>query len=191
MRRVISLFGVLVLVAGCAGGTSQGSTAPTNPPAVTTAPTVAPTPVPTTKPSPTAVSARLTFDGTTCGYTGPTVVTSPAVLNIEFAPTDEGYALNFGMILSTTTRAEVEAVDADPSYGPAPGHKTPAWLLPDTWAAIMGSMTLPYEASVRQVGDKTYDQVLITCVRNPWASDKPADTIEGRVTGPIIKLVLP
>lgn len=189
MRRCLSLLGALVIVAGCAGGPSTPSKAPTDQPLVTAAPTVAPTAEPTPEPTATVVSARMTFDGTTCAYTGPTVITSPAVLNVEFAPTSEAYALNFGTILSTTTRAEVEAVDADPTYGPAPGHKTPTWLLAGTWGAIMGSMTVPYEAKIRQLGDKTYDQVLITCLRNPWASDKPADTIEGRVTGPIIKLV--
>lgn len=190
MRRLISLVGVALLVAGCAGGPATSTTTPTNPTVVTPAPTVAPTPAPTVAPTATwgAVSARLTFDGKTCSYTGPTVVTAPAHLSLEFAPTDEGYAVNFGTILSGTTLEQVKAADG-PEYGPAPGHKTPDWLFTSSWSAWMGSGTAKYSMVIYKLGDKVYDQVVLSCVLNPWASDKPADTIEGRMTGALIKLV--
>ena len=190
MRRLTSLLGVVLLAAGCAGGATTTPMPPTNPPAATPAATPAPTAAPTPAPTETwgAASARLTFDGSTCTYTGPTVVTEPAFLSLEFAPAKETYAVNFGTILSGTKMEQVKLADA-PEYGPAPGHKVPEWLLTSTWSAAMGSMTAKYPMAIVKLGDKVYDQVLINCVRNPWTSDKPADTIEGRMAGAIIKLV--
>jgi hypothetical protein len=80
-------------------------------------------------------------------------------------------------------------VNADEHDGQAPGHVAPAWMLTDTFHALMGTGTLPVDLELLTVGGKTYDENMITCVRNPWTSDKPADTIEGRTTAAVVKVI--
>jgi hypothetical protein len=199
MRRLLPPLAALVLLAGCTGGTAPtGTLVPTAVP--TSEPTAATTPPSTADPtcggsgceatSPAAASARVTFDGETCVYTGPTVVPSPTVLTVEFAPTDEGYAVSIVAIERGTTREEVDRVNADEGYGPAPGRKSPEWVLLSTWFAVMGTLVFPYDIAVMSPPDgKTFDQYAITCIADPWGSDKPVDTLEGRRTGAIVKVV--
>lgn len=185
MRRFASLLGLLLLIAGCGGASpSTPSATPTPPPVAAATPTLAPPHRPTPTPSPPTVGARLTYDGRVCTYTGPKVVTAPAVLAIEFAPTKESYALNFGMVLSTTTMADAREGDQD-IYGPAPGKLVPSWLLGSSWHAFWGPGTATYDLRIID----TYDQALITCVQHQWTDDQPADTVEGRVAAALIRLV--
>jgi hypothetical protein len=190
MKRLIGVLTGLLLVAGCTG--SAGPTA------APMAPDVLPAGTPSEEPTcpdagcpeatPAAVSARLTFDGEACTYTGPTVVPSPSSLRLEFVPTDEGYVATIAQVESDVTREEADRVNADEAYGAAPGKETPEWMLPGYWAAYMGTGTLDYAMEARTVGGVVYDQFVISCVENPWAADKPADTIENRTTAAIVKV---
>ncbi|HEX5826705.1 MAG TPA: hypothetical protein VFY23_04235 [Candidatus Limnocylindrales bacterium] len=190
MKRLIGVLAGLVLVAGCSGsaGTSLPPTTPDMPPTGTPSgePTCPDAGCPESTPA--AVSARLTFDGEACTYTGPTVVPSPASLRLEFVPTDEGFVASIAQVKSTVTREEADRVNADQSYGAAPGRKAPEWMLPGYWAAYMGTGTLDFAMEAKTVGGVVYDQFVISCVENPWAADKPADTIENRTTAAIVKV---
>jgi hypothetical protein len=190
MRRIASILAVLILLAGCAGA---GTTAPVpaaSPAAVTTAApvaspaTAARTPAPSA--SPTVVSARLTFDGKQCVYTGPTVITSPAVLRLEYAPTPAQEKSNvfWTPARSDTTQADVDRVNADPSFGIYTG-KAPEWALTDSMAGFVGSDTQDVSLMViHSRSSDTYDKYVINC----WTN---VGTASEKVFGPgaILQLV--
>ena len=199
MRRIASILAVLILLAGCAGAGTTAPVPPARPAAVTTAApaaspttaspaaspgTAARTPAPSA--SPTVVSARLTFDGKQCVYTGPTVITSPAVLRLEYAPTpaQEKSSVFWTPARSDTTQADVDRVDADPSYGIYKG-KAPAWALTDSMAGFVGSDTQDVSLMViHSRSSATYDKYVINC----WTN---VGTASEKVFGPgaILQLV--
>jgi hypothetical protein len=172
MQRFASILAVLILLAGCAGA---GTTAPVpaaSPAAVTTAApaasptTAARTPAPSA--SPTVVSARLTFDGRQCVYTGPTVITAPAVLRLEYAPTpaQEQSSVFWTPARSDTTQADVDRVSADPSYGIYQGN-APEWALTDHMEGFVGSDTQDVSLQVWHPDTGgTYDEYVINCWTN-------------------------
>jgi hypothetical protein len=94
-------------------------------------------------PAPTPVSARVTFDGVTCTYTGPTVIPFPATLKVEFAPTPDEASSWFGIVAidPTATTADLD----DPS-APAVGEAVPWFAYPDTHLFTQGSGTFDYRA---------------------------------------------
>ena len=193
MRRCASILAVLVLLAGCAGA-GAGTTAPVpaaSPVAFTTAApaasptTVAPAASPTTaartlapSASPTMVSARLTFDGKQCIYTGPTVITSPVVLRLEYAPTpeQEQSSVFWTPARSDTTQADVDRVNADPSYGIHTG-KAPEWGLADYMGGFTGSDTQDVSLHILHFLNGTYDKYVINC----WTN---VDTASEKIFGP-------
>jgi hypothetical protein len=190
MRRIASILAVLILLAGCAGAGTTAPGASASPAAVTTAAPVASpaiavrTPAPSA--SPTVVSARLTFDGKQCVYTGPTVITSPAVLRLEYAPTpaQEKSSVFWTPARSDTTQADVDRVNADPSYGIYTG-KAPEWGLADYMGGFVGSDTQEVSLHILHFGSSgTYDKYVINC----WTN---VGTASEKVLGPgtILQLV--
>jgi hypothetical protein len=94
-------------------------------------------------PAPTAVSARVTFDGATCAYTGPTVMPFPATLKVEFAPTPAEASSWIGILAidPTATTADLD----DPS-APAVGEGVPWFAYLDTHLFVQGSGTFDFRA---------------------------------------------
>jgi hypothetical protein len=190
MRRFALILAVLIPLAGCA---SAGTTAPvpaaSPAAAATAAPAASPTPAAGTaapSASPTKVSARLTFDGKQCVYTGPTVITSPAVLRLEYAPTpaQEQSSVFWTPARSDTTQADIDRVNADPSFGIYTG-KAPAWALTDSMAGFVGSDTQDVSLMIihSRAGD-TYDKYVVNC----WTD---VGTASEKVFGPgaVLQLV--
>jgi hypothetical protein len=134
--------------------------------------------MPTPAPSLTAVSARVTFDGKACVYTGPTVIPFPASLTLEYAPTpaEEGSSVGVMAIRSGTTEAQLN----DPA-NPDIGVGTPSFVYLDTHAFAQGSGTFPYRAvdsgmnpmAEMTLNGKPYDTFMVLC----------APTIPGRPAG--------
>jgi hypothetical protein len=171
MRSVATLLCVLALVAGCtsSAATMPGAptkTAPTEPPA-TASPTPAPTPTP--MPSATAISARVTFDGSKCVYSGPTVIPFPATLTIDYAPTpaQEGSFVGIFALRSGTTAADLN----DPSNGDI-GGSTPAFVYEDTHMFTQGAGRTEYRSvpsggnPMAELGPdgKPYDTYAVVCI---------------------------
>jgi len=175
--RTTLISAVVALAAACSG---SGATA--MPPAFPSASAPAPSPsstspTPTPAASPTAVSARVTFDGKECAYTGPTVIPFPASLTIEYAPTptEEGSSIGVTAIRSGTTEAELN----DPG-SPDIGVGTPSFVYLETHAFGQGSGTFPYRAAdsglnpmaEMTLNGKPYDTFMVLCV--PEIPGRPA-----------------
>ncbi len=83
-----------VMLAACSSGTSVApSGAPSIEPTPQPTPATAATPAPTASPAPTAttpgLSVKVTFDGETCTYVGPTVIPDGTMLRFEYVPDQE------------------------------------------------------------------------------------------------------
>jgi hypothetical protein len=173
MRYLAPLLCVLALVAGCtsgAGTTPGSSTTPSS--AATPAPTDNTTAVPTQAASatPATVRARVTFDGTHCVYTGPTVIPSPSELTIEYAPTpaQEGSSVYVFAAASTTTEAAMARLDQDPNSGIGEGYAAaPDFVDPATFHARTGSGSWAFPLQVLQGPDGmkgTFDKYIVGCI---------------------------
>jgi len=106
--------------------------------------------------APTAVSARVTFDGSTCTYTGPTVIPFPATLKVEYAPTPAQDSSWIGILAidPTATQADLE----DPSL-PDVGAGVPWFAFVDTHVFSQGAGTFDYRA-VPSGGNPMADMLL-------------------------------
>lgn len=172
---------IALVAAGCMAGSTTTPT-PTSPPVVPAtaspaAPSAAPSPseapsaVPATPaPSLTAVSGRVTFDGKTCTYTGPTVIPFPASLTLEYAPSkaQENTAVGILAIKTGTTVAQLD----DPR-NPAIGEGDPSFAYVDTHLFQFGAATFEYRAAYTDVNPmadpdamngKPYDTYLVMCI---------------------------
>lgn len=172
-RRVVTFLGALSLIAGCAGATGTPPVASTTPgPSVSltpsaTTPSQTAVPMQSPSPSPTAVSARVTFDGSTCVYSGPTVIPSPAVLTIEYAPTpaQEGSSVFIGAIRHGTTQADVDRAEAE-RKGVDMGND-PEWVDGSTFMNQVGSGSQRYGLQVLRNPDGLvgiYDEYIVSCI---------------------------
>jgi diacylglycerol O-acyltransferase/trehalose O-mycolyltransferase len=165
-----------------AGPASTTDVAATNSPKP--AQTAAPTPKP--PPSLTAVSARVTFDGKNCVYTGPTAIPAPAMLTIEYAPTAamESSSVFVVAVRGDTTLADIDRTNADPNA--IVGSFVPEWADEGSFNAQQGSGSNRYPLQVlHDPGGKTgtFDKYTVACL--PGFPGKPA----GRTT--ILQLVDP
>lgn len=177
MRRLASILAVLILLAGCAGSTATTSPAASEAASpMATAPVASATPAAKTavpSASPTGVSARVTFDGTSCVYTGPTVIPSPATLMLEYAPTpdQQGSAVVWYAIESETTQADIDAVSADPAYSTT--GLVPGFMLQSSFGPLFGtgSADVPLQVYRKATGE-TYDKYMIRCMINQGSADE-------------------
>ena len=150
-----------VMLAACSSGTSAApSAAPSAEPTPQPTPTTAATPAPTASPAPTAttpgLSVKVTFDGETCTYAGPTVIPDGTMLRFEYAPDQEvggSYLIVYGVKPGTTVEMAVEngpdgtTVVSDP----------PDWVLQTTASWIQGAGTLLYTVRSVQHGSDDVD----------------------------------
>jgi hypothetical protein len=177
-RAVTTLIGAVVALATACSGSGGTPTPSAAPSATAPAPTSSTTPAtPTPAPSLTAVSARVTFDGKACAYTGPTVIPFPASLTVEYAPTpaEEGSFVGLMAIHSGTTGAELD----DPG-NPDIGVGTPSFVYLETHAFGQGSSTFEYRAvdsglnpmAEMTLHGKPYDTFMVVCV--PEIPGRPA-----------------
>lgn len=160
----------LLLLAGCSASSPTPSP-PLNP-------TLGPSrvasstkslPAPTSTAAPTAVSARVTFDGADCSYTGPVVIPFPADLTFDYAPTAAEADSWIGIIAvkSGTTVTDLE----DPSLPPA-GEGVPPFAFGDTHMFYNGGGREHYRAvpsGLNPLADmlldgQPYDTFIVFCL---------------------------
>jgi hypothetical protein len=159
MRRFAAVLGALALVAGCA---SSGSTSPspaTTPASTSIAGSTA-TPASTAALTPTAAKAKVTFDGSTCAYSGGTVFPLLTTLTITYEPTpaEEGSWVGIFAVHSDATQA-----DFDNPANPDIGDGTPSWVYEDTAAFAQGASVNDYSLTQWQAS-RPYDTYMVTCV---------------------------
>ena len=132
-----------VMLAACSSGTSP---APSAAPSVE--PTSQPTPTTAATPAPTAttpgLSAKVTFDGETCSYVGPTVLPDGTILRIEYAPDQEFAAsrlLIYGVEPGTTYQDLLDSLANDDGNV---ATDVPDWVYQQTATFLTGAGTLVY-----------------------------------------------
>ncbi len=147
-----------VMLAACSSGTSAApSAAPSIEPTPQRTPTTAPTPEPTASPAPTAttpgLSVKVTFDGETCAYVGPTVIPDGTMLRFEYAPDQEvrgSYLIVYAVKPGTT-------LDMGGPDGTALVTEAPDWVLQTTASWVHGPGTLLYTVRSVQHGSDDVD----------------------------------
>jgi hypothetical protein len=149
-----------VMLAACSSGTSaEPSAAPSVEPTPQPTPTTAATPAPAASPAPTAtpgLSVKVTFDGETCTYVGPTVLPDETMLRIEYAPDQEvggSYLIVYGVDPGTT----IETAHAYAPNGTKTVADPPDWVILPTVATIHGAGTLLYTVRSVQHGSDDVD----------------------------------
>jgi hypothetical protein len=166
MRTRHLIAGVLALVlAGCtAGAAATPAAEPSEPSAEAQAtpegvqPTAPTTPKPTEAPAATtaALDVKVTFDGETCTYFGPTTIVDGTVLRFEFAP-DLGitaYLLVTGVKEGTTDQTLKEWQEAHPGNSV---DNVPPWVIEPTASWTQGSGTFLYTIESVKAGNDGVD----------------------------------
>jgi hypothetical protein len=118
----------------------------------------------------------VTFDVTNCVYSGPTVVPSPAVLTIDYAPTP---AQEGSMVFTFALRSDATQKDlADPSL-PAIGEGVPWFALDFTFHGMEGSGTSSYtlQAWPADASGHVFDKYVVGCLPSGAGSPVGAQTI--------------
>lgn len=155
MRTKELLAGLLVLVlAGCSSG---ATTAPSVEPSADVSPLAseasAPSPAPTS--TATVLDVKVTFDGETCAYLGPSVILDGTVLRFEYAPDQEAsdsdllvygveQGVSYQMLLAHLQVTGGEDVTAG----------VPLWVILPTVSVLNGPGTMLYTVeSVKQTSD--------------------------------------
>ena len=161
-----SLAAVVLAAGACTGPAGTPGT-----PATSAASPHGSTAVATSTPAPsiTTVSARVSFDGKVCSYTGPTVIPFPATLTVEYAPTpaEEGSMIGIMAVHSGTSEAQLE----DPSL-PEIGAGTPPFVYMETHVFSQGSGSFEYRAADSGLNPlaemtlkgKPYDTFVLLCL---------------------------
>ncbi len=148
-----------VMLAACSSGTSAApSAAPSVEPTPQPTPMTAATPAPTASPAPTAttpgLAVKVTFDGETCAYVGPTVIPDGTMLRFQYAPDQEvggSTLLVYGIKPGTTWEMTSPPGTVD-AY-----ENIPDWVLQTTAAFLRGAGTLLYTVRSVQHGSDDVD----------------------------------
>ncbi len=131
-RLMTSVAAVALLASACgSAATSAAPSAAAPAPTATAAPATA---TPTPAASATAIAVKVTFDGKTCTYAGPSVVPSGAVLDWSMENTPEAFKSTKGAGLIVLPVAEGTSWDEIVGYTST--HKSSE--IPD-WALVPGS----------------------------------------------------
>ncbi len=133
-RLMTSVAAVALLVSACgSAATSAAPSVPAQAPTATVAPaTAAPTPLA----SEAAIAVKVTFDGETCTYAGPSVVPSGAVIEWSMENTPEAFKSTKGAGLLVLPVADGTTRDEIVEYTSTHG----ASEIPD-WAYVPGTGT--------------------------------------------------
>ncbi len=158
---LVILTSTLLVVAGCGGGA-------TNTPLLSPAPTAtaAATGIANPTPAPARAAARVTFDGLTCAYAGPSVLTAPTVLTVTYAPTpaQEGSSQFIVRVRHGTTLAEIQELKKDPRYAAiGAGYETPPVADGSSFHAQLGSGSVDWQLETSIFGGLVFDTYLIGC----------------------------
>jgi hypothetical protein len=150
MRTRHLMAGLLaVALAACTSGlSSTPSPEPTVAPTPKPTPTTAETPGPAATPAPTSTTAALnvkvTFDGETCSYVGPTVIPDGTVMRFEYLPDAQvigSYLMVYGIKPGTTFQ---DLVDSLANGGGDVSTNIPDWVYQPTASWTQGAGTLLY-----------------------------------------------
>lgn len=147
MRTRILLAGLLAMaLAGCSSGATiapspEPSSAPETAPPSVAAPTATPEPIPE------ALDVKVTFDGETCTYLGPSVVPDGTVMRFEYAPNQEWigtYLIVYGVEPGTSWE-ELKATEGGKVTDPPDFvyEATAAWVHSNGSMLYTISSTLP------------------------------------------------
>lgn len=137
-RILITALLTLALAACSSGATPAPSVEPT--PRPSTAPAASPAPTPTAA----VLDVKVTFDGETCTYLGPSVILDGTVMRFEFEPTPnvtDPTLLIYGVQPGTTYEMLLESVAADDA-----DYTTdiPEWVYQETASWVDGAGSLMY-----------------------------------------------
>ncbi len=149
-----------VVLAACTSGANPSATAGPN-----AQPPEAPAPSPSTQPpeapAPTATTSvlkvKVTFDGETCTYLGPSVILDGTMLQMEFAPekaVSGSYLWIYGVKPGTTYEDLVEVLANDD------GDVTtdaPDWVYQPTLGWVQAASTLLYKIESVKLGKDLVD----------------------------------
>lgn len=138
-RILITALLTLTLAACSSGATPEPSVEPTPQPSTAPAASLAPTP------TAAVLDVKVTFDGETCTYLGPSVILDGTLMRFEFAPdpdVEDASLLVYGVQPGTTYEMLLEAVaastDGDFTIG------IPDWVIQPTYATVDGAGSLLY-----------------------------------------------
>jgi hypothetical protein len=145
-----------VVLAACTTGATPSATArpsaqpPEAPPSPSAQPPEAPAPTATTA----VLDVKVTFDGETCTYLGPSVILDGTMLRIEFAPDQEvsgSYLMIYGVKPGTTYQDLVDDLANDDGNV---STNVPDWVYQPTAGWTQAASTLLYQIeSVKQGKD--------------------------------------
>lgn len=173
MRTRLLMAGLLILaIAGCtSGSTPAAEPSATANPEPSTAPAMTPTP------GPAVLDVKVTFDGGTCTYLGPTVILDGTLVRFEYLPeTNFGdtYLLIYGVKPGTTWQIMVEESERGGASDP------PSWVYEDTASWIQGAGTMLYTIESVKMGltnphtDHAVGGFGLGCATPDWYVDDPS-----------------
>lgn len=177
MRRLAAIMGAVALAAGCSGSGTALPAASAPVPSASVAPGSSATPGPSAAPATSApvapsapaqtpavlqIKARVTFDGKTCRYAGPTEIPFADHVTIDFATTPAEQAATVGMM---AIHPETTLADLNSPANPDAGLPTVPWFVyKDTWGFWQGPGTYEYPMVIMVHDGKPYDTYLVLCL---------------------------
>jgi len=155
-----------VTLAACTSGSSSTlSPEPKVAPTPEPTPTMAATPEPAATSAPTsptaALSVRVTFDGDTCSYIGPTVIPDGTVVQFDYVPDQTvlgSYLMVYGIEPGTTFQMLLDALAAD-EYDDI-STNIPDWVYRPTATWTHGAGTMLYTIESVKRGSDGVDYVV-------------------------------
>ena len=149
MRTRLLVAGLLILaIAGCTSGSTPAvEPSATANPEPSTAP--ANTPTPTPAPTRAVLDVKVTFDGATCTYLGPTVILDGTLVRFEYLP-EANFSgtslLIYGVKPGTTWETMIER-GATNAFS-----DVPSWVYEDTASWVTGAGTMLYTVESVKMG---------------------------------------
>ena len=149
-RYLLAALLSVVLAACASGATPSPTTEPSAQPPQTPAPTTEPSAQPPEAPAPTATTSvldvKVTFDGETCTYLGPSVILDGTVMQLEYAPTERefwgSYLMIYGVKPGTTWEMWLAAIEENPNVRDG---DVPDWVYEESAAWTQGPSTMLYK----------------------------------------------
>lgn len=162
MRTRHLLAGALALaLAACSvAATPEPSPTPTSQRAAPTA--TLPASTPTAAPTASALDVKVTFDGETCEYIGPTVIIDGTVLRFEYVPDQAvagSYLMVYGVEPGTTYQMLLDSLEAGGGH-PNVQENIPGWVLQQTATWTHGAGSLLYTIESTKTGTDGIDHAV-------------------------------
>jgi hypothetical protein len=99
------------------------------------------------------LEVKVTFDGETCTYLGPSVIPDGTVMEFEYAPDQEAagsYLIVYAVKPGTTWEMLLESL-------PGSVYDAPEWVYQETAAGVQGAGTMLYSIAIEKMGKDGVD----------------------------------